>query len=339
MGIDYNNLTSPNDTNNCITNHSDESYILREQVQAQAANWNMYKSLVNFLPTTLAPIIYGSLGDKLGRRLLLIIPSIGSILYVSIYMAIIKFNLPVWVILFSCVSSLFGGFGVLFTGAFAYLSDTVPPERRALRMTIVDVVALSNGAIANLFVGYWIRAQGFLWPLVFVLCGKIICLLYAIFLVPETLTKNGSNTASRKLKWRDCVAAIKISFYDNGSGRRWKINTLLFSYAVSGLISSYEVTALYLMNVPLCWSSVKLGYYNFINALVLAIGMLIVSAVPARYITGEWKIVVSRISSVLGSVYTAIAVTSLMMYFGEHAHYIGVIWCNGVSSSFLGLDY
>ena len=184
-------------------------------------------------------------------------------------------------------------------------------------MTIIQVVALVNGAIANLFVGYWIRAQGFLWPLVFVVCEKSFCFLYAIFLVPETSEKDGSCTESRKLEWRDFVAAIKVSFYDNRSGRWWKINTLLCSYAVSGLISTFKVTTMYKMNIPLCWSSVKLGHYNCANSLVISMSMLIVAALPARYIRGEWKIVISRISFTLGSAYTAMAVTSLMMYFGE----------------------
>ena len=53
-------------------------------------------------------------------------------------------------------------------------------------MTLLDVVGMANGAVANLFVGYWIKAQGFFWPLVFVAGGKGLAFLYAIFFIPET---------------------------------------------------------------------------------------------------------------------------------------------------------
>ena len=318
IGIDYNNLSSSaNDTGSCITNRSDESYILREQVQAEAANWNMYQSLVEFLPGTIAPIIYGSLGDKIGRRMLFILPCIGSILSVSIYMIIIWFKLPIWVILFTSVERLFGGSNVLLTGAFSYISDTTSSKHRALRMTFIDAVSLANGAITSLFVGYWIRAQGFFWPLIFVIGGRLICLLYAIFLVPETLKKDESSTESNSIKWRDMVAAFKLSLQDDGTGRRWKINTLLFSHSVSELISTYDIATMYLMNVPLCWGPVTLGYYTFIRTMVMCISMLIMSGVPVRFITAEWKVVISKTSSVMGTVYMAIAVTSFMMYFGK----------------------
>ena len=283
----------------------------------------MYKSLVDFLPGTIAPIIYGSLGDKIGRRMLFILPCIGSILSVTIYMAIIWFDLPIWVVLFASIEYFFGGFGVLFTGAFSYISDTTSPKHRALRMTIIDAVSIGNGAIANLFVGYWIRAQGYFNPLVFVVGGKFLCLLYAIFLVPETLKKTESNAGRKSINWRDMVSALKLSLHDNGTGRRWKINTLLCSYSVSELISTMTITTMYLMNVPLCWGSVKLGYYTFVHMMVMCLSMLMMSAVPARFIPAEWKVVISKISSILGSVYTAIAVTSFMMYFGKqqwHTH-------------------
>ena len=318
MGIDYNNLSSSsNDSGSCISNHSDESYILREQVQAEAANWNMYKSLAEFVPGAIAPILYGSVADKIGRRMLFILPCIGSIISVSVYMAIIWFDLPIYFILLSNLEYFFGGMSVMFAGAFAYISDTVPPKHRALRMTIIDAVSMGNGAIANLFVGYWIRAQGFFWPLVFVVCGKFLCLLYAIFLIPESLKKDESNPASRRLQLHDFVTALRVSLHDNGSGRRWKINMLLCSYAVAEIISTRGVTTMYMMNVPLCWESVKLGYYTFIHMMILCITMVIASAVPVRLITAEWKVVISKISSILGSVYMAIAMTSLMMYFGK----------------------
>ena len=284
---------------------------------AESAKWTMYKSLLIFLPGFLCPIIAGSLGDIYGRRLLFIIPCIGSILSVGVFMVIIHFDLPLWVLLIAhLINSCFGVGGVIFTGVCAFIADTVPPRKRAWRIACVDFVSLTNAAIANLFVGYWIRAQGFFNPLIFVLCGKSLSLLYAIFLVPETLKRDEVQRRPR-LTLKNSVRAVNLCLYDNGTGRRWKLNILFATFAVARLVTTMSVMTLYQMNNPLCWGSVEIAYFALINVLVQCFVMLIMSAVPDRWMSAEVKVVLSRASLVGSSLCTVFAVTPFIMYLGE----------------------
>ena len=315
MGYDYHNLTaSSNSSDQCSMDQSDPSYLTRQAIQAEAANWGMYISLFGFLPGTISPIILGSLADRYGRRCLFVLPCIGSIFAVSIYMITIWYELPIWMLLIAQLENCFGGFGVIFIGVFAYTADTVPMNKRAFRMTIIDAVALGNGAIANLFVGYWIKAQGFFYPLIFVICGKGIALLYAIFLIPETLKRTQPAEESKRLTIKDTLSAFKLCLYDDGTGRRWKLNILLMSVAVAELVTIQSVITMFLMNTPLCWSSVQIGNYIFTSMLVLCVSMVVASVIPHHWISADWKVVISRVSYIVHNIYIVFVTSTAMMY-------------------------
>jgi PCFT/HCP family folate transporter-like MFS transporter 1/3 len=199
MGNDVKNFTS--EGSQCENNITSESFINQQKVQSTNASLELYISLATFLPSIIALCAYGILGDRIGRRLLLILPCLGAILKALLYISIIKFNLPVYFFFLEPLEYFFGGIDALILGTYAYISDTVPSERRSLRMTILDVLSLANGAIASMIVGNWIKAQGFFWPLIFVICINSLALLYSLFLIlkQSTIMSQASNIPSQPI--------------------------------------------------------------------------------------------------------------------------------------------
>ncbi len=316
MGVDPDSLHGgSNSSSSCDVNTSDPLYQLRERVQAETANWEMYTRLASFLPGLIMPIIIAAVSDKRSRRIMLIIPCIGSMLTALNYMAMVYFNLPIYFFFLNSIEYVFGGMGVLFAGVFAYLADTVPPEKRAFRMTVIDVVSMSNGAIANLFVGYWIKAQGYFWPLTFVTGGKTLALLYAIFLVPETI--HSAPGASQKIGCEQLKTGVAICYKDNGTGRRMPINLLLASYAVTSILSSYGILTLFEMNAPMCWNSIFIGYYSATSIIVKCLAVLLVAKLLAGRIKDIWQIFFAKLSSICEYTYLAFVSSTLMMFFGK----------------------
>jgi len=315
MGYDYDELKgNSSGGGSCIVNHTDPLFQLQQEVQKETAQWSMYKSFVSFFPGLIAPIILGSLADKWGRKILFVSPCIGGVIGTVFWMCIIAFDLPLWTILVEGIENFFGGLGLILTGGFAYLSDTVPREKLAFRMTILEVLSFAMVAVANLFVGYWIKAQGFFYPLIFVLVGKVLALLYGIFLVPETLKKAEAPT-KKKTEVKDIFNSLNLLLKDNGKGRRWKINILFLSLVFSELVSTHGVLTLYLMKSPLCWNSVQIGYYSFVGMMVMSILILIVSWLPSGWITAEWKLFASRFSGFAQALCLGFATSSIMVYF------------------------
>lgn len=223
-------------------------------------------SLVNFIPGLIMLFVIGSYSDRLGRKIALITPCFGSICGILLQMAIVYFDLPVWVFLFGVVEYLFGGLYAVFTGCFAYIADTVPQEKRALRMTILDATVFFMAAAGNLVVGYMIQWMGYFYPYIFCLVGKIITLLYGIFFIPESLQTKHDNIEkgkpSRLGPCQNISRGLKIFIVDNGTNRRWQLLLFMLLYFIAEIIDYDDIIILFELNAPLCWDSVMIGYYG-----------------------------------------------------------------------------
>ena len=266
-------------------------------------------------------IVYGSLSDQLGRRLALIAPVIGSISGILVQMAIVYFELPVWCFLFCSVEYFFGGICVMITGTFAYIADTVPKEKRAVRMSILDATILANAAVGNIIVGYLIDIMGYFYPYIFCLIGKLLTLTYAVFFIPETVRKNPEKLQqSNGQILENLKAGIKLYLVDNGSGRRSQLNLLLLSYIIADIISTFSVLTLYEMNAPLCWSSVLIGYFGAASDLIRCIGMIIAAFILKKWLSEKWLAALGLFSNVSYYLYLAFVVSTIMMFFCKYIH-------------------
>lgn len=261
------------------------------------------------------PIVYGSYSDQLGRRFILIVPILGSLFTTFLQMVIVYFDLPVWSFFFTSFEYLFGGFWVLLTGCFAYLADTIEPEKRGVRMTILDAIILAPAALGSVLVGYMIHSLGFFYPQLFCAGGKILCLVYAVFFIPETVRKESQSASQPQTQCGAVKNGLKLYFVDNGSGRRLQLSLLLLSYLVSQLISPDDVLTLFEMNNPLCWNSVLIGNFGAVSETIKCVAMIVAAVVLKRYLSDAWSAVLGFGSTVVTNVYQAFVISTLMMFF------------------------
>ena len=262
-----------------------------------SSEWNMYMSLVDYLPATIMILVYGSYSDRIGRRLALITPVIGSICTILVQMAIVFFDLPVWCFLFCVVEYFFGGFYLIITGCFAYLADTVPEEKRASRMAILDAIILATAAVGSVLVGYLIDLLGYFIPYAFCLVGKLATLVYTLFFIPETVRKPPGGSVRLSQVFQKIKSGIKICLVDNGKGRRVSINLLLLTYLIAEVMSTSSVMTLFEMNTPLCWNSVLIGYFGAASDVIKGIAMVVAAFVLKRWFSEKWLAVFGLFSS------------------------------------------
>ena len=234
-------------------------------------------------------------------------------------MAIIYFHLPVELLILGAVEYAFGGMSAFLGNCFAYIADYVPKEKRAMRMVYLDAMIFLNGAVSHLVVGFWIKWQGYFDPFYFVLGGKVLTLLYAIFFIPETVPKYSSEREGSACKniFHDLKNGVQLFTKDDGSNRRWQLLTMLLAYLVPQLISTYSITTLFEMNAPLCWNSVKIGYYGVIRDIIPCIFLVISALVLKRLVPIEWQAVIGLTSDFAKNLYFAFVTSTIMMYFGK----------------------
>ena len=108
-------------------------------------------------------ILLGSWSDRAGRRLVLIIPSLGLAVQASIYLIVMYMKLPVaWFLLGRICSGLSGDFNAILAGCFAYVADTSDRRSRTFRVAILEACLGLAGMFASIIGGEWRRAQGVL---------------------------------------------------------------------------------------------------------------------------------------------------------------------------------
>ena len=125
--------------------------------------------------------------DQIGRKPTLIISLFGLILRTFIYILQQLLHLPLeFVFLSGFIEAGTGGLSTLAAACYTILSDSISTEGLAKRMTIVDMFIYMGMALASFATGVMIENLGFLWPFVVMMGAHTLCLLYVIFLVPET---------------------------------------------------------------------------------------------------------------------------------------------------------
>ncbi|XP_061434916.1 lysosomal proton-coupled steroid conjugate and bile acid symporter SLC46A3-like [Lethenteron reissneri] len=116
------------------SNASDDSSKAEEEAQEQTSQFYLYLSLSGFVPIMAAGLALGALSDNHGRRVALMLPLVGDILSTVIFILIVHFELPLWVLYISNVlTSFLGGTTTLLGISFAYVADTTTKVTRLPR--------------------------------------------------------------------------------------------------------------------------------------------------------------------------------------------------------------
>ena len=118
-------LSTVNETTIC-NSLSNGSYETEENlVQASSSHWLLAAMLSHQIPAFFSSFIYGALSDRVSRKLVLLLPSIGHLLGAAVLF--LNAVYPSWplvaVLLSSVVSGVSGGFVTCLLASFSYLSE------------------------------------------------------------------------------------------------------------------------------------------------------------------------------------------------------------------------
>ncbi|CAJ1063873.1 solute carrier family 46 member 3 [Xyrichtys novacula] len=265
------NTTYPinDNTSRCATNGSSSQSAFHREVQQQASLFSLYTELFSTVPSLIVTLMLVAYSDRGGRKITIIMPLIGTLLYTTTILAVSFFELNVYLLIgSSLLSSLFGGLGTFLGGCFAYIADLCEDDRqKTLRMAGVDMMIGLLSGLAAISTGYFLRAAGFNWPFVTSALCQCLILLYAVFILEETVKKpprdaitSGGSAQPSALK------QMLYGVYQMFAGASHRCKTVLilliliftsFSFAYMGGTS---LVTLYELNEPLCWTEILIGY-------------------------------------------------------------------------------
>jgi DHA1 family tetracycline resistance protein-like MFS transporter len=250
----------------------------------------------------LATPLMGKLGDRYGRRPILLISLFGQ----AIGYAIFGVGGALWVLY---LGRLIGGItGGNMSTANAYIADISKPEERAKNFTLIGI-AWSLGLILGPAVGGALGQVDKVLP-AFVAAGlSFLNVLFGFFMLPESLPKERRNAAPMRVSDFNPVAAIIEMARKPGLAGLLVVNCL-FNFAFMGISSTS--TLFYIEKFAA--DPGQLGTLMALAGISLAVvQFLLVQRVVKRY--GEKRVAVaSLIGQVVGDLAIFFAPTLLAIY-------------------------
>ena len=248
-------------------NMSDPDLILDQEIQADTAFWSMLITSCGFLPALLTAPLLGAWGDIVGRKFVIILPIIGYFIYTAIFLFVIYFNLPLWVVVVgSFIHGVLGNYGLQLAGALAYIADVTTKDRRALRIAIIQALTITGLGVSQVISGFLISAAGYAAPIWMAAALIIISILYITvppFLI-ETLPFRGQLGSDTCTRIKTTVASLYDLFHENENFRRVKlISSLLILFTAELVICGLNsITIIYGLGSPFCWSPLIVGIFS-----------------------------------------------------------------------------
>ncbi|XP_043995912.1 solute carrier family 46 member 3 [Gambusia affinis] len=311
-------------TSRCAPRNSSSNQTdFHKEVQKQASLFSLYSELLSTIPSLIVTLVLVAYSDRGGRKTTIIMPLIGMLIYTSTFLTVSFFELNIYLLIGSSfLSSLFGGIGTFLGGCFAYIADLCQDDRqKTLRMAGVDMMIGLLSGVAAISTGYFLRAAGFNWPFLTSALCQCLILVYAVFILEETVRKTPADGSDidgspqrpglRQLIFGLCQIFARASY-------KCKVVLALLMIIFTSFIFTYiggiSLVTLYELNEPLCWTEILIGYGSAMSTTVFLTSFLGVSAFTYCGVPQMLIVALGILSVLSGLIMVAFAKTTVLMF-------------------------
>ncbi|XP_033099435.1 solute carrier family 46 member 3-like isoform X2 [Anneissia japonica] len=265
----------------CLSNSSESTCYTVEDVQVIVSNWTTIFLVCQTFPALLITLYVSTLSDRIGRKITMILPTIGFIVAMINYSIVYVYVLPIEYLLVGNIAIGFSGSITLVrSGASSYISDTASKNNLTFRLSVLQGVAMLGIALGQLGFSLWIEYSSFLPSFLFMTVMLVLSVPYIMYFIEETVTENQTATSVGKVL-TDMIQVVK----NNTNDRRCRIiSWLILRFMTSILINPFGVAMmLYFIGPPLLWSTTEIGYFTFSFIMSLTLGMLFITKPLQKY--------------------------------------------------------
>ena len=244
---------------------------LMQRVNEESSEIILYLNVAELLPSAIVVLFLGCYSDYIGRRkFLLWLPCFGGALLalgylLPLYVCNADIDHPATKALLVCgaiVSGLSGQLPAFLSGNASYISDTDTPQRRTLRLAIVEFTIGMTFGLANFANGIWIsHTQSFVLPLWFVFGASLLAGILVMFFLKEPSGELSYSLGKSSISWRD-VKGIKHLF-TLGTISMKRLWAVFFAFQIYIFVQQGQerTFVMFLQNEPLHWRAIRIGTF------------------------------------------------------------------------------
>lgn len=288
---------------------------------------------IALLPSVLVSLSIGPWSDRYGRRLPLIMPSLGMCLS-ALNMLLLHYwrDAPIAMLFLSpLVESCAGGVMTLLTAALAYGADISVGDARTIRFALVDLSLWLGMAVGGV-VSSQIIASRLVPSVVYLayLASGLLALIYALFRIRETVIPPEQTSAAEKLaylwQFRHVADGFRAIARPRAGARRRRVCLLIAAASVIFFveIGQIPIQQPFLEFPPFTW---PLAYYMRVGAarqflFTAAIGIFVLLCKRHLHWLDSSLGIIGCLSGIFLSVGFGVARSSLLIY---AAYVIGLL--------------
>ena len=172
----------------CSNLHHDNFTTQEKHVASDTSQWILYQTIGLSIPSIFASLVYGSWSDRVGRRMVMILPLVGNTLLNINYIMNAHFiSLSVdYLMVGIVISGFFGGFATVILSVFAYISDVSSKTERTVRVAVLESMVFFGATVGDLLSGVLLDYSGFVAAFGLALALNICSILYICFVLQES---------------------------------------------------------------------------------------------------------------------------------------------------------
>ncbi len=253
----------------CVNSTGLDAYAnATDEVQAKSSRVFLYGQIPNQLISIVVTLVFGPLSDRIGRKPIMYVVSIGSTLNGLALLCLIHYNLSItYFILLNVVSGLIGGYASILTACLAYVTDISSQKWLIYRIGIVEAMIFAGGALGEGLGGFWLDAihcsfEPLIWMYTSAMAGIGV---YTLIFLPESSTRQERREKAlrRPRGIKALLQGFKLFFCSKWPvGWRLWAALIAFCIMVFNVTGNTEITTFFLKNHPLDWGPQTIGLYQ-----------------------------------------------------------------------------
>lgn len=247
-------------------------------VETWCNNLVFYGEVASHIPSIIVTILLGPLSDQFGRRPVLLLAGLGSVLEGILSILILHFQWsPYYFIATYFVGGMFGSFTGVLAASFSYISDVSSDKWRGLRIGIVEAFFAVGVALGQFSVGFWLQWNNcdFIQPMWLFTACNVAVVIYVTFCLPESLGKREriENVEKTSKGFKSLVHGIKIFIGLVPQYITWKLwaATLVAGLMVFNVAGTSFISVYFLKAPPFDLDTLMIGIYQSIQSVSKAL--------------------------------------------------------------------